>query len=270
MENAPLNKAHYHGRQADSHLRHLRFDEAIESHQKAIIALEDTLKVASNQKVVESLIKQRDQQQKGIDLVILKKSQFEKYKEAVREERMKNRPVSLEQKVDAIRFESICDTQMSIFKTLKEQDSLLELLNIKCNSSSNDEGEVALERPKLSTENAKETKPQNPIIGDIISTNHQLHILVFNLVSQVDESSNELENLRKRVKKLEQEGKTSQGSNKSSSDSKSKSDESPTSSVKENRRDFTIDEERDNDLPESSELPPLDLPVFDYNFLNNT
>lgn len=44
----------------------------------------------------------------------------------------------------------------------------------------------------------------------------------------------------------------------------SKSDGSPT--LTEQRRDSISGEERKIVLPDSSDLPPLELPEFDYNF----
>lgn len=268
----PLLQAHYHCRRADSHLRHLRFDEAIESHRKAAAALEETLQICtSNTKIAESIKLQRDFQLKNIELVRLKKIQYEKYKLAVEQQRTKNASF-LELRLAKDRTENVCDLQMSIFKTLQESDALLESLSSKRISADN---EAASEGIKVSVENINEvklkrTKSDNSIIDDMHTINHQLHILVYNLVTRIDEYSHEIEVLRDRVKSMDKDRnhqrKTSLPiSNKSSSDSSSKTDESPTLPERE-RHNSIGGEERKIILPESSDLPPLELPEFDYNF----
>ncbi|XP_055309257.1 nuclear receptor-binding factor 2-like [Sitodiplosis mosellana] len=274
MDNSSLNMAHYHSRRADSHLRHLRFEEATDSYRKAAAALDETLALqmaTNNAKIIESIKLQRDLQQKNIELVLLKKAQYEKYKLAMEQQRLKNASF-LEQRMAKDRIESVCDLQMSIFKTLEESDSLLESLNEKIGTSLFGIHEDNTEGIKVTVENAsdvklKKIKSDNTVIEEMHTLNHQLHILVFNLVSRVDDSSHELEVLRDRVKSLEkdryhQRKASIPMSNKSSSDSSTKVDESPT----ENRRGSLTGEERKIILPESSDLPPLELPDFDYNF----
>lgn len=109
-------------------MRHLRFEEAIESHRKAALAFEEILQMATNNtKILESIKLQRDFQQKNIELVRLKKAQYEKYKQS--QQRLKNTSF-LEQRMAKDRIESFCELQMSIFKTLEESDSVLDSLGI--------------------------------------------------------------------------------------------------------------------------------------------
>lgn len=224
-----------------------------------------------NAKIVESIKLQRDFQLKNIELVRLKKAQYEKYKLAMEQQRLKNASF-LEQRMAKDRIESVCDLQMSIFKTLEESDSLLESLSGKIGTLLLGNHEDNADGIKVTVENTnevklKKTKSDNSTIDEMHTLNHQLHILVYNLVSRVDESSHEVDVLRDRVKSLEKERNHQRKaslpiSNKSSSDSSSKTDESPT----ENRRSSVTGEERKIVLPESSDLPPLELPDFDYNF----
>lgn len=79
--------------------------------------------VTNNTKIIESIRLQRDFHQKNIELVRLKKAQYEKYKQS--QQRLKNTSF-LEQRMTKDRIESLCDIQMSIFKTLEESDSLLD------------------------------------------------------------------------------------------------------------------------------------------------
>lgn len=241
--------------------------------------MDETLQMCTNNaKVLESIKLQRDFQLKHIELVRQKKAQYEKYKLAVEQQRLKNASF-LEQRIAKDRIESVCDLQMSIFKTLEESDTLLDHLAGKRSpgraSLEGDNG-IHFEGVRASVENTNEvklikTKSDSTIIDDMHTVNHQLHILIYNLVTRMDESSHELEVLRDRVKSFEKERnhqrKTSLPiSNKSSSESSSKTDESPTLSERENRRNSVTGEERKIVLPDSSDLPPLDLPEFDYNF----
>lgn len=247
-------------------MRHLRFEEAIESHRKAAASLDETLQMGpNNAKIVESIKLQRDFQLKNIELVRLKKAQYEKYKLAMEHQRLKNASF-LEERMAKDRIESVCDLQISIFKTLEETDSLLQSLNAKVETPLFGTHDDNADGIKVSVENTnevklKKTKSNNSIIDEIHTLNHQLHIFVYNLASRLDDSSHEVQVLRDRVKLLEKERSHQRLpiSNKSS-DSSSKADESPT----ENRRSSV--EERKIILPESSDLPPLELPDFDYNF----
>lgn len=222
---------------------------------------------------------QRDFHMKHIELVRLKKAQYEKYKLAIEQQRLKNNDF-LEQRMVKDRIESVCDLQIAIFKALEESDILLETLgNGKRSpgriSLDSDSGSNTIEASKTSNESSTESKSKknksdNSAIDEMHTLNHQLHILVYNLVTRIDESSHELETLRDRVKALEKERNQQRKislaiSNKSSSESLGKTDESPTH-PDNNRRGSVTGEERKIILPESSDLPPLELPEFDYNF----
>lgn len=206
----------------------MRFDEAIDSHRKAAAALDETLQMSTNNaKILESIKLQRDFQLKNIELVRLKKAQYEKYKLAIEQQRLKN--VSfLEQRLAKDRIESVCDLQMTIFKTLEETDTLLDSLNDKYSpglrtSLDNENATISEGTENSNEEKLRRTKSESSIIENMHDLNHQLHILVYNLVTRLDESSHELELLRDRVKSIEKERnqrKTSIPiSSKSSSDS---------------------------------------------------
>lgn len=210
---------------------------------------------------------------KNIELVRLKKVQYEKYKAAIEQQRQKNSSF-LEQRAVKDRTGNVCDLQISIFKTLEESDSLLDLLSGKrtvARKSVDNDSNALADGTDASAENTNATKPKNTksdssIVDDMHSLNHQLHILVFNLVTRIDESSHELEVLRDRIKLLEKNENQCQrrpSVNKSLSESSNKTDEEHEH---ENQRISLSGEERTIVLPESSELPPLELPEFDYNF----
>lgn len=134
----------------------------------------------------------------------------------------------MEQRLAKDRIESVCDLQMTIFKTLEETDTLLDSLNDKYSpglrtSLDNENATISEGTENSNEEKLRRTKPESSIIENMHDLNHQLHILVYNLVTRLDESSHELELLRDRVKSIEKERnqrKTSIPiSSKSSSDS---------------------------------------------------
>lgn len=258
-------------------MRHLRFDDAIESHRKAAAALDEALQAASNSnnKITESIKLQRDFHIKHIELVRLKKVQYEKFKTAVEQQRVKNVDL-LEQRAAKERLVDVCDMQIAIFKALDETDTLLDTLGVRFRRTNlNDEPVDGYGGDAKATNNTTTDDEQSPTksgtpIDDMQRLNGQLHVLIYNLVQRVDESAQEMEALRDRIKAMEKERSQSRqvslaASNKSSSES-IRTDESPTlSDCNETRRNSVSGEERKIILPESSDLPPLELPEFDYN-----
>lgn len=265
-------QAHYHGRRADSHLRHLRFDDAIESHRKAAGALDEALQSAANAnvKVIESIRLQRDFHMKHIELVRLRKMHHEKVKSTVELQRTKNLDL-LEQRASKERLIDVCDIQIAIFKALDGTDSLLETLSGKQGNAATDPADGnTKDEANGATDDEKQLQDSGTAIEGMHRLNGQLHALIYSLVQRVDESTQETEALRDRIKALEKERSQSRqvslaASNKSSSES-IRTDESPTlSDCNDTRRNSMSGEERKIVLPESSDLPPLELPEFDYN-----
>lgn len=248
-------QAHYHNRKADNHLRCRRFDDAIESHKKATTALDEALAAAANNsKAIESVRLQRDFHLKRIELIRLKKKQYESYKTA---QRLK----TMEPHVSKARLESTCDLQIAIYKTLEESDSVLEALNgRKPDEQTNIAGD--------STSGQKTDEESNgTIINDLHTLNHQLHILVFNLMSKMDESNHEMESLRDRVKMLEKERGGPLRSpviNKVTSNKTEQRSDDKNTERTSRRSSIITGEERKIILPETSDFPPLELPEFDY------
>lgn len=272
-------QAHYHSRKAESHLRYRRFDEAIDSHQKAANALDEALLSTSLPKAIESIKLQRDFHLKHIELILLKKQQYERYKHAVEHQRQQ-RADFLEQRIAKDRIETACDLQISIYKTLEESDILLDTLSknrrrLSKDSDSVKSAEAVMDESKtISIESAgevkmgtaKKTKDDAAIIDEMHTLNHQLHILIYSLISRLDESSQESEGLREKIKTIEKE-KIIQRVQPMSKiiDSVSKDDAKLGTPERElNRRCSITGEERKIILPDTSDLPPLELPEFDY------
>lgn len=270
-------------------MRYRRFDEAVESHQKAANALEEALHSISLPKAVVSIKLQREFHLKHIELIRLKKQQYEKYKLAVEQQRLKNAEF-LEQRLAKDRLESACDLQISIFKVLEESDILLDALGNgrKLSGGSRDSdsvksAEAVMEQSETATiENicevkmniAKKAKDETTVIDELHTLNHQLHILIYSMVSRLDECSQESESLRERIRSIEKEKviqrvqplvKVAESNVKE--DSARASVSTPDREL--NRRCSLTGEERKVILPDSSNLPPLELPDFDYSTFEN-
>lgn len=248
-------------------MRCRRFDDAIESHKKAVTALEDALAAAANNsKAMESVRLQRDFHLKRLDLIRLKKKQYESYKTAIEYQRLR----TIEPQISKARLESTCDLQIAIYKTLEESDSVLEAINgRKSDEQTNASGDDDMNKSTSGAEGdvqKTDGESNSSLVSDLQTLNHQLHILVFNLMSKMDESHNEMESLRDRVKMLEKERggplRSPVFAKIATNKMEHKSDE--TSAERQSRRCSITGEERKIVLPETSDFPPLELPEFDY------
>lgn len=235
-------------------MRCRRFDDAIESHKKASTALDEALAIIpNNSKAIESVRLQRDFHLKRIELIRLKKKQYESYKTAVEYQRLK----TIEPQLSKARLESTCDLQIAIYKTLEESDSVLDALNGHKNDFQVSDSAEGAATPK---------SDGDTLVNDLHTLNHQLHILVFNLMSKMDESNNEMESLRDRVKVLEKErgGPLRSPVAGKNAPNKTETKSQETSAERLSSRSSITGEERKIVLPETSDFPPLELPEFDY------
>lgn len=267
-------------------MRARRFDEAAESHQKAAAALEEALQCTSVPKAIESIRLQREFHLKHIELIRLKKQQYEKYKLALEQQRQKKLDF-MEQQSSKGRIESACDLQIAIYKTLEDSDCLLEQLNKRNTSANGDKDGIGNmdESKTVSIENVDEikldnrkAKDENAMFDELHTLNHQLHILVYNLISRMDETNQEADGLRERIKLLEKErnGSISKPVQPTTNENAGtlqvqensgnglSSGQNSSSDRELNRRCSITGEERKIILPESSDLPPLELPEFDF------
>lgn len=278
-------QAHYHSRRAEYHLRARRFDEAAESHQKAAATLEEALQCSTVPKAIESIRLQREFHLKHVELIRLKKQQYEKYKQALEHQRLKNLDL-IEQRSTKDRIESACDLQIAIYKTLEDSDCLLETLskrNLSGSDGKSDASRNMVESKTVSIENVdeikldigKKSKDENAILDELHTLNHQLHILVYSLISRMDETNQDAEALRERAKMLEKErnGQRNGSNNKpvASTENPAGLENSASASAERelNRRCSITGEERKIVLPDSSDLPPLELPEFDFTPFEN-
>jgi len=194
-------------------LRYRRFDDAIESHQKAAEFLEESFKIVTISKSLESLKLQRDYHLKQKELIQIKKNQFDKYRKAIELQKQK---AATTDTVNAIsskdKMEASCQIQMAIYKAIESADSLLDFLSTR-NTSDVESLKSIEESEEVNTEmigdtitlGIKKPKDESVVIEELRTLNQQLHILVYQLVTQLDESVQETEALREKVKVLENE-----------------------------------------------------------------
>ncbi|CAD7082116.1 unnamed protein product [Hermetia illucens] len=93
MDNSNLNLAHYYGRRAENHLKHFRYDKAIENYQKAAEFTEEAMKGITSQTVLASLRLQHKDHMRQVNLIQLKKAMVDKYiKELERQRENESNP----------------------------------------------------------------------------------------------------------------------------------------------------------------------------------
>lgn len=80
----------------------------------------------------------------------------------------------------------------------------MTIVNDPCSSEKTEESMQS----KQSSTNAKKSKDESMVIEELRTLNHQLHGFVFQLVSQLDEVNQESETLRDKIKTLERGGRT--------------------------------------------------------------
>lgn len=179
-------------------------------------------------------------------------------------------------KTSKTKIESSCQLQLAIYKTMEEADSLLEILSRKgsdtdsLKSIESDLDDVKLNREDsnvkfepstsegtvtIGSNGNRKQKDESAVIEELRTLNHQLHIMVFQLVTQLDESLQEADSLRDRVELLERE--------KVRPTTQISADPSSTFAA----RDIRSEDDRSPDAldnPDFPELAPLELPHFDY------
>ncbi|XP_055541725.1 uncharacterized protein LOC129727695 [Wyeomyia smithii] len=249
MENSYLNVAHVYGRKAEHYAKHRRFDEAVESHRRAVSNLDEALKISPPSNVIlESLQLQRRYHIKQAEFLRHKKQQHERYMKALEYQRRRN-PEYLVQQME--KMEKVNKLQVAIYRNMDETDALLEIL-----------GKPAA---NLDGANIADERTVPGAVEELISLNHSLHLLIHRMVQNLDEVSTENETLRERLNLYEKEN------------------ENHPATVAAGRKGFadagrdpSLETGRDAleamDYHHSEELPvlaPLELPAFDLSGFEN-
>lgn len=281
-----------------------RFDESIECHQKAVDCLIDVLNTTTLQKSIDSLELQRDYHLKYKELVRMKRTQYERYRSGLQFKNIKSDeiPTCIEKHVvDSVQvqtelYQTLEDTDVllvNLSQSLREtvykpkqlemvfdesqaqaqaDDSEQEPVGDSDQAQANDSEQTQAEDSKQTQAEDSETSDVKYInddlsaINEMRKLNHQLHFLVFQLVSQLDERNLETTVLRERVKVMEKEPinavphYTPLPSN-------------PSKRPSSNRLTIvsTTPPNIDYSTPRICELAPLELPKFDLNdFIKKT
>lgn len=147
----------------------------------------------------------------------MKKDHYDKYTRAMAQQK-KNKAENIE-RLARDRIENSCQLQLDIYKTMEDTDSLLEVLLAqkgKTNDNaaaatgdgSSNADAVSTTTGPAKTIDGKKSKNESTAIEELRTLNHQLHLLVFRLVSQLDEVNQESEMLRDKIKALERSNKS--------------------------------------------------------------
>uniref|UniRef100_A0A6B2EDE5 Putative nuclear receptor-binding factor 2 n=1 Tax=Phlebotomus kandelakii TaxID=1109342 RepID=A0A6B2EDE5_9DIPT len=229
MDNSALNTAHRYARRAEAHFRYKRFDEAIDCHKQVIEQLHNAIRLATVDKSVVSLQLQREYHTKQIDFLMMRKAQFEKYRKAIEQEKGAD---FWEQK------ERTRSLQTDLFKAIESSNNLLTGLLGKTES-----------QPEKLVETLKELQ----------SLNKQIHIMSHSLAEQLDGCIIDADVLREKIRAelapKEEESDKEVSSVKSSSPDKQ--EYKAVESLDTILQDL-------NEIQEIPNLPPLQLPTFDY------
>lgn len=262
----PNFQAHMFGRKAENHMNLNRFDESIDCHQKAVDCLNEILKTTTQQKSIESLQLQRDYHLKYKELVRMKRTQYERYTRGLHAKNTKSdeMPTCIEKhNVDSVQV------QTELYQTLEDTDGLLD------NLSQSLRGERTADELEK-TAAVKCIKDDLSAIDEMRTLNHQLHLLVFQLVSQLDERNLETTVLRERLKVIEKtntQPTPSPNVHKLSSKHKLGIVPELNTATPEQMKGITAAVTLCDDYIPSQicELAPLELPKFDLNdFIKKT
>lgn len=171
---------------------------------------------------MESLKLQRDFHLRQKDVILIKKEQFENYRKAVENQRQRQEKLNFlcsNGYEDDQDNESI-SLQAAIYRTMEETDSLLGLL-VKKGSAANSDSESLKSFSTTDTDDrgldiidcpntvallgSKHPKDDTTVIEELRILNGQLHTLVYQLVTQLDARTKEVDKLQETISRLESE-----------------------------------------------------------------
>lgn len=238
--------AHVQGRKAEYYTKHRRYDEAIDSHRRVVLNLDEALKISPPSAVIlESLQLQRKYHIKQVEFLRHKKQQHERYMKALEYQRRRN-PEFLAQQMEKI--EKYNELQIAIYHNLDDTDSLLEAL-----------------KTRIVSQEAAGSDKKASAVDDLISLNHSLHVLVHRMAQNFDESATENEILKEKLSfyEKEKENYPALTTGKAAAD-KGKGERSP--SLETGRDALEAIDYHSEELPA---LAPLELPTFDLSGFEN-
>lgn len=192
--------------------------ESLKYLEKCIECLDQTLNQTTSPKAMESIKLQRNHHIKQRDLIL---HHYEKYK---KNEKQKLETVNVQFNERVINSNKI---QLDLFENIDSTDTLLEDL--------------------------KKSIPGSQTTVELQQMNSQLNVLLYQLITHLDETIQENDSLKEKIKALEIDGK--------SKANEKRSDPRSTDDVKDDSR-LSPDA-----IETQEEFAPLDLPVFDLETL---
>jgi len=206
-----LNNAHFYARKAESFLKLNGMEkfECLKYMEKCIECLNQCLDQSTSPKAIESIKLQRNHHIKQRDLILY---HYEKYK---KNESQKVEGVNTQLNDKLINSNKI---QLDLFENIDGTDTLLEEL--------------------------KKTHPDSQTAIDLQQMNSQLNVLLYQLITHLDETVQENDALKEKLKYLETAGKL-------------------RSNERSNDRQMEIIQDESPEVEPQEEFAPLDLPVFD-------
>lgn len=267
----PLNLAHQQQRKADSFLKLGKYDESISCHQKATDLLKEALMQTSSEKARESLELQLNYHIRQQAVVRHRQHQYEtilKAKENISNQ-INTGVITKTSNTESPRSLKI-GIETAIYQTMAENDSLLQFLlhhpvnNGDRTAENMNDSKDANNFFDISQSGVKMPKDDKMIIEELRVNNCELRSLIQQLITELDQESQNSEQLREENEKLHKMIEDLQRMNINNCmrhlpvhitvDSNSPYMFSP---VTELSPDGSM-----RDLPT---LPPLDFPTFDFN-----
>lgn len=203
----------------------------------------------------------------------MKRNQFEKYIRTMEQQNQIQPDVS--GRTTQGRIEKSCQLQFSIYKTMEDTDILLEQLAQGKEKTDNTK-QQATRPPKADAEADAKIQSENGVIEELRTLNHQLHILVYALVSQMDDCNRETDALRDQVLYLQthsvQRNDSKRGSNPPIANTNLMSTDPPTTTVPTTSHGMPKQQQHETEMESPilcGELPPLEMPKFDFEEINN-
>ncbi|CAH1784781.1 unnamed protein product, partial [Owenia fusiformis] len=252
---SPLNLAHLERRKAESNINKGRYDLAIACHKKAAEFLELALKTTSDNKARESIELQCDHHCRQQQLL---RDKSNRLKMAERLNQMKrnasDNTIHPKDSVDESNDETDGVTyNQYIYKDLEETDSLLQFLQTRALAQAQGDRLPSIETHTKRTKDeiiqsaVKSPKTESEIIEELHINNQSLRGQVLELLKELEEKDKEVTRLQ----------------NENSALRKRTNDKEDKDSDSEKENFYSMPLNLD-DLPSLPELPPLEMPTFDF------
>lgn len=200
---------------------------------------------------------------KYIRLVAQKKVHYEKYKNAI-DVYMRKQENSTD--TEKTRIENSCELQSQLFASLENADKLLDLLS----------GKTISANETIDIINGREVKSsEGNVVAELKKVYQDVHSVVAKLITQLDDSNRETQTLHEQLKRLEIKVPVHQNAVPYQNNDFGTSDVDDVLStglenvnidtVAQNTSIQLMTSSSGDDTEENNDLPPLEMPTFDFN-----